>query len=92
MKWLAVWWTQPDHFDWLTGYLQSHGLSTNTRRILAGVAASLVFVPANVLWGRTPLSPRLSLAVAAVVGLLGLVLPRCGCPGGPRGGSQSCSP
>ena len=30
MNWLAAWWRQPDHFDWLTGYLQVHGLSTNT--------------------------------------------------------------
>jgi len=72
MKWLAVWWTQPDHFDWLTGYLEAHGLSTNTRRILSGVAASLLFVPANVLWGPTPLHPRLSLAVAALAAMMGL--------------------
>ncbi|MGO9382511.1 MAG: hypothetical protein ACLP4W_10570 [Mycobacterium sp.] len=72
MKWLSGWWRRPDHFDWLTGYLQARGLSVNTRRALAAVAASLVLVPANVVWGPTPFYPRLALAVAALAGLAGL--------------------
>jgi diguanylate cyclase (GGDEF)-like protein len=72
MKWLAAWWRQPDHFDWLTGYRQAHGLSKNTRRILAGIAASLVLSPATVLWGPTPFHPRLALAVSVLAGLIGL--------------------
>jgi diguanylate cyclase len=74
MKWLSGWWRRPDHFDWLTGYLQARGLSVNTRRALAAVAASLVLVPANVVWGPTPFCPRLALAVAALAGLAGLVM------------------
>jgi hypothetical protein len=31
MGWFAAWWREPDHFDWLTGHLQAHGLSKNTR-------------------------------------------------------------
>jgi diguanylate cyclase len=72
MKWLAVWWRRPDHFDWLTGYLQAHGLSTPTRRVLAGVAASLALWPANVLWGVTPFFPRLALAASVLAGVIGL--------------------
>ncbi|BBY23957.1 GGDEF domain-containing protein [Mycobacterium stomatepiae] len=72
MKWLATWWGQADHFDWLTGYLQAHGLGANTRRLLAGVAASLILVPANVWFGPElgyrPLALLYSV-VAAAVGL-----------------------
>lgn len=71
MKWLAAWWRQPDHFDWLTGYLQSHGLSTNTRRTLAAVAATLALWPANVLWGPAPFDP-VTLGVSVLTSLAGL--------------------
>ncbi|ORW33176.1 diguanylate cyclase [Mycobacterium paraense] len=72
MNWLAAWWRQPDHFDWLTGYLQAHGLSANTRRVLAGVSASLALWPVNVLWGQTPFYPRVALTVSTLAGLVGL--------------------
>jgi diguanylate cyclase len=72
MSWLATWWRQPDHFDWLTGYLQAHGLSANTRRVLAGISASLALWPVNVLWGQTPFYPRLALTVSVLGGLAGL--------------------
>ncbi|WP_068186694.1 GGDEF domain-containing protein [Mycobacterium sp. UM_CSW] len=74
MSWLAASWRRPDHFDWLTGYLQAHGLSTPTRRIMAGVSASLALWPANVLWGVPPYLPGLSLAVSVLAGLIGLVM------------------
>jgi diguanylate cyclase (GGDEF)-like protein len=74
MNWLAASWRRPDHFDWLTGYLQAHGLSTPTRRIMAGVSASLALWPVNVLWGVTPFFPVLSLAASVVSGLIGLVM------------------
>lgn len=72
MAWLATWWRQPDHFDWLTGYLQAHRLSTSSRLIFAGVAASLAFVPLNVLWGPRPFHPRLALVVSVLAALIGL--------------------
>lgn len=72
MKWMATWWRQPDHFDWLTGYLQAHGFSTSTRRTLAVVAASLALWPANVLWGPPPFDRRLALVVSVPAGLIGL--------------------
>jgi diguanylate cyclase (GGDEF)-like protein len=74
MNWLVTWWRKPDHFDWLTGYLQAHGLSTNTRRVLAGVAASLALWPANVLWGPAPFHPRLALAVSVLAGFIGVCM------------------
>jgi diguanylate cyclase len=72
MKWLAAWWGQADHFDWLTGYLQSHGLSSNTRRLLAGVAASLVLVPANIWMGPAHVYRPLALAYSVVAAVIGL--------------------
>jgi diguanylate cyclase (GGDEF)-like protein len=72
MKWLAAWWVQADHFDWLTGYLQAHGLSSNTRRIMAGVAASLVLVPANVWLGPAPVYPTVALAFSVLAAVMGL--------------------
>ncbi|OBI67819.1 diguanylate cyclase [Mycobacterium sp. E796] len=74
MSWLAASWRRPDHFDWLTGYLQAHGLSTPTRRLMAGVSASLALWPANVLLGVTPFFPGLTLAVSVLAGLMGLVM------------------
>jgi diguanylate cyclase len=72
MKWLAAWWGQADHFDWLTGYLQAHGLSSNTRRLLAGVAASLVLVPANEWVGPTQAYRPLALAYSVLAAVIGL--------------------
>src|ERR1700704_3132795 len=72
MKWLAAWWVQADHFDWLTGYLQAHGLSSNTRRIMAGGAASLVLVPANVWLGPARVSPTVALAFSVLAAVTGL--------------------
>ena len=69
MKWLAAWWRQPDHFDWLTGYLQSQGLSRNARRVFAGLAASLALYPADVLFGPRsfwPVELVASILIAAV--------------------------
>lgn len=72
MNWLAAWWRQDDHFDWLTGYLQAHGLSTPTRRVLAVVAASLVLVPVNVWYGPVPLYPHVALTVSVLSAVIGV--------------------
>lgn len=71
MKGLAAWWRQPDHFDWLTGYLQSRGLSTAARRMFALISASLAFYPADVLLGPRPFRP-VTLLVAVLIGIVGL--------------------
>lgn len=72
MGWLAAWWRQADHFEWLTGYLQSHGLSKSTRRALAVVSASLVLMPPNLWWGPVPLYPRVALVVSLLAAVMGL--------------------
>jgi diguanylate cyclase len=71
---MQMWWRQPDHFDWMTGYLQAHGFSTITRRTLAVVAASLALWPANVLWGPPPFNRLLMLVVSVPAGLVGLTM------------------
>lgn len=71
---LAEWWRQADHFDWLTGYLQAHGLSKSTRRALAVVGASLVLVPFNVRFGTVPLYPRVALTVSLVAAMMGVIM------------------
>jgi hypothetical protein len=52
--------------------LQAHGLSTASRRVLAVVAASLVLVPVNVLYGPVPMYPLVALTVSVVAAILGL--------------------
>ncbi|MET0698903.1 MAG: GGDEF domain-containing protein [Mycobacterium sp.] len=36
------WWRQPDHFDWITGYLRARGILRNTRFLIALMTLSLV--------------------------------------------------
>ncbi len=91
MKWLAAWWGQADHFDWLTGYLQAHGLSSNTRRIMAVVAASLVLVPANVWLGPAHVYRPLALTYSVVAAVSGGAWRCSGCAAGPLGPSLSFS-
>lgn len=72
MKWLREWWRQPDHFDWLSGYLQVHGLSTTTRRTLSALSASFILWPIAVLWGPPLPHANLGLAVAVSAALIGV--------------------
>jgi diguanylate cyclase (GGDEF)-like protein len=74
MHWLRKWWEQPDHFDWLSGYLQTRGMATALRRGLAVVAASLALVPVNALWGPASIDDRLAVGLAVVASLAGLSL------------------
>ncbi|BBY18203.1 GGDEF domain-containing protein [Mycolicibacterium litorale] len=46
MQWLQRWWRQPDHFDWITGYLQARGMLGVARWNLAFSTAALALVPA----------------------------------------------
>ncbi|BCI56030.1 hypothetical protein NIIDNTM18_53080 [Mycolicibacterium litorale] len=74
VNWVEKWWRQPDHFDWLSGYLQTRGMATPMRRGLAVVAASLALVPANALWGPASIDDRIAVALAVVAALAGLSL------------------
>jgi diguanylate cyclase len=71
MGWLAQWWRQSDHFDWLTGYLQSRGLGTSLRWVFAGVSASLALTPIDVVWSPVPYRPA-ALVLDVVIAVLGL--------------------
>ncbi|MCV7409076.1 diguanylate cyclase [Mycobacterium florentinum] len=71
MGWLAQWWRQPDHYDWLTGYLQSRGMGLSLRWIFAGVSASLALTPIDVLWDQAPPRPP-ALALDVAIAVLGL--------------------
>lgn len=73
MAWLAAWWRQPDHFDWLTGYLQSQGLSTSARRIFAWISASLALYPADVFLGPATFRST-ELVIAVPIGAVGLAM------------------
>ena len=41
MTWLQRWWAQPSYYDWLSGYLRSHGVSGAVRVLMASLLASL---------------------------------------------------
>lgn len=41
MRRIRLWWEQPDHYDWLSGYLAARGLAALTRFILAGILGVL---------------------------------------------------
>lgn len=74
MQWIARWWRQPDHFDWLSGYLQSRGMAGPMRRMMAVVAASLMLVPLNVVWGPASVDARFTMALALTAAVAGLTL------------------
>ncbi|BBX19577.1 GGDEF domain-containing protein [Mycolicibacterium duvalii] len=74
MHWLARWWHQPDHFDWLSGYLQARGLARPTRRMMVLVAASLALVPLNAVWGPGAVDDRITMALAVCAAVAGLTL------------------
>ncbi|WP_025736428.1 GGDEF domain-containing protein [Mycobacterium genavense] len=72
MTWLTTWRGQDHHFDWLTGYLQSRWLGSKTRKLMAGVAASLVLVPANEWLGPAPVFRPAALAYSVLAAVIGL--------------------
>jgi diguanylate cyclase (GGDEF)-like protein len=64
---------EPDHFDWLSGYLQRRGLAPTARRMLAVVGALLtLLLPVNVLWGAVSLGRPAALAIAVPIVCAGL--------------------
>jgi diguanylate cyclase (GGDEF)-like protein len=49
MSRLKTWWSQPDHFDWITTFLRQRGLLRSAQLTMAAVAASSALVPLTVL-------------------------------------------
>lgn len=67
---LVQWWTQPDHFEWLSGYLNARGLARPTRLLMAVLSGALVFVPLGVINSQA-IGVAVALSgVAVVVGLV----------------------
>lgn len=48
---LKRWWQQPNHYDWLSGYLHAHGMSAATRAMMAFISASLALCLVALLVG-----------------------------------------
>lgn len=74
MHWIVRWWREPDHFIWLSGYLQARGMARPMRRMMVVVAASLTLVPVNAVWGPASVDNRLAGILAALSAIAGLTL------------------
>lgn len=70
------WWNQPDHYDWLSGYLESQRLRGVTRSMMTLIV--LIFGAMPILMRFSPDGPpdgiRSGLAVAVSVTCLGLAI------------------
>ena len=62
---LAVWWRQPDHYDWLTGYLASRDLQKFVRLFVAATTATLGAITLAMTW--SPAGPGRAVAYIAVL-------------------------
>jgi len=62
---LAVWWRQPDHYDWLTGYLAARDLHKFVRLFVAATTAALGAITLAMMW--SPAGPDRALTKIAVV-------------------------
>jgi diguanylate cyclase (GGDEF)-like protein len=62
---LAVWWRQPDHYDWLTGYLASRDLQKFIRLMVGATTATLGAITLAMTW--SPAGPDRAVAYIAVL-------------------------
>jgi hypothetical protein len=73
MSRISRWWRQPDHFDWLSGYLHGRDLTRPTQKLMAVISASLaLFTPVNVLWGPATLNRSVEILLGVGAALAGL--------------------
>jgi diguanylate cyclase (GGDEF)-like protein len=73
MEALSRWWHQPDHFDWISAYLQARGLTRPMQKLVAAISLSLaLFTPVNTLWGPPSLNESLAIALGVAAVLAGL--------------------
>ncbi len=63
------WWSEPDHFEWITQFLRQRGLTRPTQVVMAVVTSSASLVALSFLWGLT-----WPTAVLLAVGLAGAAL------------------
>jgi diguanylate cyclase (GGDEF)-like protein len=68
MRWIGVWWRQPDHYDWLSDYLAARGLKPFVRFLLVAILATLV--AATLLMLTSPSGPQTAPERAVAVGVI----------------------
>lgn len=77
MDWLRRWWRQPDHHEWLSGYLAARGLQRFTQFMVAAIVLALGVVPLLMLW--SPSGPQgavtriLSIIAAATCAIMAVL-------------------
>jgi diguanylate cyclase (GGDEF)-like protein len=77
VDWLGRWWRQPDHYEWLSGYLASRGLQRFTQIMVATIVLALGAIPLLMLW--SPSGPQgaaariLSILVAATYAIMAVL-------------------
>ncbi|CAN5433745.1 GGDEF domain-containing protein [soil metagenome] len=70
MKWVRLWWRQPDQYRWLSGYLGSRGLLRFTRTIVATIVAFFGLVPIVMLWSPSGPQGRVGAVVAITMSVV----------------------
>lgn len=74
MRGIRLWWRQPDHYEWLSGYLAARGLTAVTRYILAAILTLLAVSTALMrLSPAGPDDPAERVTSAVVVAVLAVV-------------------
>lgn len=77
---LRAWWCQPDHFDWLSGYLEAQRLRGLTRLMMVAVIVLIGIAPVLMHW--SPAGPAdglptvLSILVAVITGGMAMLWAR----------------
>lgn len=76
MHWIGVWWRQPDHYDWLSEYLEARRLKPFVRCLLVMILTTLA--AATLLMLSSPSGPHAftqrTVAVAFIVAMSGVAL------------------
>jgi diguanylate cyclase (GGDEF)-like protein len=77
VDWLGRWWRQPDHHEWLSGYLAARGLQRFTQIMVAGSVLVLGVVPLLMLWSPSgphdALTRILSIVVTATCAIMAVL-------------------
>lgn len=76
MHWIIVWWRQPDHYQWLSDYLDARGLQPRSRFLAAINLATLATATALMLTSPSgpQTSPQRAAATVAIVGFTGIAV------------------
>lgn len=75
MSRLKAWWSQPDHYEWMTMFLRQSGTLRPARMILAGITGSSALVPLTILpTQQQPSAVEVATGVVGVTFTLGVTL------------------